>query len=59
MFGDKKLFKRSVKLIILRFGLYVSNTRFTEFLYICIEYYSSKTLEWVNTRELDKELFTK
>jgi len=34
---DIKLFKKSVELIILRFGLHVSNTELAELLYIYIE----------------------
>jgi len=37
MFKNGKLFKRSIRLVILRFRLYVSDTGLVELLYICIE----------------------
>jgi len=37
MFRDKKLFERSLKLVILRFGSYASNIRLVKLLYIYIE----------------------
>jgi len=37
MFKNGKLFKRSIRLVMLRFRLYVSNTGLVELLYICIE----------------------
>jgi len=37
MFGNRKLFEKSIGLVTLRFGLYVSNIRLAELLYICIE----------------------
>ena len=36
-FEDRKLFERSIELIMLEFGLYICNIRLTELLYICIE----------------------
>ena len=37
MFRDRKLFEISIGLVKPRFGLYVSDTRLVELLYICME----------------------
>jgi len=37
MFRNKKLFERSIKLVILKFGLYATNTKLVELLYLCIK----------------------
>ena len=37
IFRNRKLFERSIKLVILKFGLYASNTKLVELLYICVK----------------------
>ena len=47
IFRNKKLLERFLGLIILRFGLYTSNTGFAKFLYIFIE-------AWLEISVVDK-----
>ena len=37
MFRNKKLFERSIKLVILKFVLYASDTKLVKLLYICVK----------------------
>jgi len=37
MFRDRKLFEKYIRLVKLRFGLYVSDTKLVELLYIYVE----------------------
>jgi len=44
MFRNRKLLKRSVRLVILRFELYTNDTRLIELLYISIEAWLGVTM---------------